>query len=163
MMTELVKKILTAQFEAALAMLNQCIVKCPPEQWEGKIANYSFRQVVYHTLFFLDYYLSQSEGSFALRDLHDVGGDERLPVPGVGLSQDQTRDYVAICRDKIVASIAAETTESLQGPSGFARLPITRAELHVHNLRHLQHHTGQFSAYLRRIGLAADWVRSGWK
>jgi hypothetical protein len=52
LMLEFFKQIVTSQFEAALAMLNQCIAACPAEYWEGKIANDSFRYVAYHTLFF---------------------------------------------------------------------------------------------------------------
>lgn len=33
-----------------------------------------------------------------------------------------------------------------------------RGELHLYNLRHVQHHTGQLSAYLRRIGQVPRWV-----
>lgn len=38
-MTEYFKQILTSQFEASLAMLNQCIEHCPQQHWEGKIAS----------------------------------------------------------------------------------------------------------------------------
>jgi hypothetical protein len=44
-MIDLVKKILAGQFEASLCMLDQCVQKCPPEHWEGKIASHTFRQV----------------------------------------------------------------------------------------------------------------------
>src|ERR687884_626066 len=60
-MIEYVRTILTGQFEAALCMLNQCVRACPPEHWEGKIANNTFRQVAYHTLFYVELYLSPGE------------------------------------------------------------------------------------------------------
>ena len=63
-MTEYLKQIVIAQFEAALAMLNQCIAACPEEHWEDRIANGTFRWVTYHTLFFVDLYLSPNEDSF---------------------------------------------------------------------------------------------------
>jgi hypothetical protein len=66
-MIEYLKQILTGQFEAALAMLNQCVQACPPKHWEGKIANDTFRQVAYHKLFFIDLYLSPNEEAFTLR------------------------------------------------------------------------------------------------
>jgi hypothetical protein len=40
--------------------------------------------------------------------------------------------------------------ESLAGPSGIKFRKCPRLELHVYNLRHIQHHTGQLSAFLRR-------------
>jgi hypothetical protein len=57
-MLDYMKSVLTAQFEAALCMLDYCVRECPAEHWEGKIANRTFRWVAYHTLFWVDVYLS---------------------------------------------------------------------------------------------------------
>ena len=149
-MLDYFKQILTSQYEASLAMLNQCIEACPSEHWENTIAQGTFGWVAYHTLFFTDLYLSPSNESFVLRDLH-AGGDERGPDPAPGLSKEATLAYVPLCRKKIYESIAAETEESLAGPSGFFWYKITRGEMHLVNIRHIQHHTGQLSAYLRRV------------
>lgn len=169
-MTEYLKTILTAQFEAALCMLNQCVAACRPEHWEGKIANDTFRQVAYHTLFFVDLYLSPTEEAFNLRDLHHQGGDERTSTAAsTGLTKEETLAYLAICRQKALETLAHETQESLAGPSGFSYRKVTRGELHLYNLRHIQHHTGQFSAYLRRVDAdlkapkALPWIGSGWR
>ena len=168
-MIDYVKQILVGQFEASLAMLNNCVKACPEEHWEGKIANGTFRWVAYHTLFFTDLYLSPSEGAFEIRDLHHRGGDEREPVAAAGLSKDDTLAYVEICRQKILDAIAAETAESLAGPSGFSWRTFSRGELHIYNLRHVQHHTGQLSAYLRRVDpaysgrSALPWIGTGWR
>jgi hypothetical protein len=165
-MIEYVKTILTGQFEAALCMLNDCVRKCPPEHWEGKIANDSFRQIAYHTLFFVDFYLSPGEEAFTLRDVHHRGGDERASTePSAGLTREETLAYLALCRQKALAALASETPESLGGASGFSWLPFSRGELHLHNLRHVQHHTGQLSAFLRRIVEDGErwWVKTGWR
>src|SRR5262245_62769755 len=150
-MLDLVTSMLTRQFEAALCMLKECIEKCPPEHFDGKIANNTFRQIAYHTLYFFDYYLSPSENAFQLRDCHHRGGDERLPVVSPGLSREEAPAYATICRQKLLDTIASETSESLNGASGFSRWPFSRCELYLHSLRHTQHHTGQLSAYLRRF------------
>lgn len=168
-MIEFVKRILVGQYEAALCMLNECVRLCPPPHWEGRIANDTFRQVAYHTLFYVDYYLSPSEDAFTLRDFNQRGGDERSPLLSPGLSQDDTLAYLAVCRRKAVETIAAETRESLEGPSGFARRPFSRGELYIYTIRHVQHHTGGISAYLRRIeGALPDrralaWAGTGWR
>src|SRR6185369_10066203 len=127
-MLDYVKQILTAQYEASLAMLNQCIEACPPKHWEGTIASGTFRWVAYHALFFTDLYLSPSEHAFELRDLHQRGGDEREPVATPGLSKDDAIAYVSICRQKIHESLATETEASLAGSSGFSWYKITRGE-----------------------------------
>jgi hypothetical protein len=165
-MIEFLKRILTAQFEAALCMLKECVQKCPPEHWEGKIANDTFRQIAYHTLFFVDLYLSPTEEAFQLRDWHHRGGDERSnTAASTGLTRDETLAYLAVCRQKMLATIASETPGSLQGASGFSHLPFSRGELHLSNIRHVQHHTGQLSAYLRRIIEDGErwWVKTGWR
>lgn len=171
-MTEYLKAIVTSQFEAALSMLNQTMRLCPPQHWEGIIANQTFRTVAYHTLFFVDFYLSPREEDFELRDLHHRGGDDRNTGTRAGLPKDETVGYVEICRAKLVQVMASETAASLEGPSGFSTwfsgLRISRGELHIYNIRHIQHHTGQMSAYLRRVSAALKdttalrWVRTGW-
>jgi hypothetical protein len=162
-MTELYKQIVLGQFEAALAMFRQCVERCPEANWDNKIANYTFRQVTYHALFFVDFYLSTNEASFQLRDLHHRGGDERVAVISPGLSKQETLDYVLICREKLLAQVNAETAESLAGPSGIDRRNITRAELHIYNMRHLQHHAGQLTAFLRKLNIDTDWIGRDWR
>jgi hypothetical protein len=168
-MIDYVKQMLSGEFEAALSMLNACIEACPEQNWEDKIANGTFRWVTYHALFFLDLYLSPSEHEFKRRDFHIRGGDEREDRLCEGLGKQETLAYMPICRQKMLESIAAETPESLAGPSGFSWYPITRGEFHVNNIRHVQHHTGQLSAHLRRIGVAEannrslPWIGAGWR
>ena len=167
-MIELYKQLVISQFEAALCMLNQCVAACRPEHWEGKIANSTFREVAYHTLFFTDYYLA-TEATFELRPLNERGGDERGKTVSQGLDQQDTLAYLAICRQQAIDVVRGETAESLAGPAGFTRRTCSRAELHVYNIRHVQHHVGQLSAYLRRVDeslrdwQALRWVGHGWR
>jgi hypothetical protein len=150
-------------------MLKQCIEACPPEHWESLIAQGTFRWVTYHTLFFCDLYLSPNNETFELRDFHERGGDERGPEATPGLSQEDALAYLAICRQKVHESLAAETEKSLAGPSGFHWYKNTRGEMHIINIRHIQHHAGQLSAFLRRVDdrlkdqKALRWVGSGWR
>jgi hypothetical protein len=168
-MIQYVKQILVGQFEASLAMLNNCVRQCPEEHWEGKIANGTFRWVAYHTLFFVDLYLSPNKEAFELRELHRRGGDEREPLPACGLPKEEILSYVKICRQKMRDALAAETRKSLEGPCGFRGRKLSRGELHIYNIRHIQHHTGQLSAFLRRVtgeGLeqgALPWISTGWR
>ena len=166
-MIDPLKQMLAKQFEASLCMLNDCIEKCPPGQWDGLVAKYPFWQVAYHTLCFVDLYLSPDEATFSPRDdFHPAGlrefDDER---PSRQFSQREILDYLALCRRKALDTLSAETAESLWGPSGFPGRPPTRAELHVYNIRHVMHHAGQLSAFLRRVDPSIDprWVGSGWR
>lgn len=161
-MEHYVRQILSDQYEASLAMLRRGIVQCPAGHWESTITRLSVRQVIYHALFFTDLYLSSEEDAFELREIHRRGGDEREPGLAPGLPQDETLLYADICRQKAVAAVAAETPVTLQRPSGFSWLPISRGELHVYNIRHIQHHAGQVSASLGRVGDGIRWVKTGW-
>jgi hypothetical protein len=168
-MLDLYKQIVTSQFEAALAMLNQCIAACPPQHWEGKIANDSFRYVAYHTLFYADLYLSRTEEAFQRSDFHHRGGDERGEAASPGLSKEDTLAHVPFVHQKLLDTLAAETAESLAGPSGFSWRKTSRAELHLYNLRHVQHHAGALYGYLRRVDAsfpdnkALPWIGQGWR
>lgn len=172
-MIEYLQNILIAQFEAALSMTKQRITVCPPEHFEGAIGDASFRQMAYHTLFWLDHYLTHHEDNFVMSEFNIRGGDERRPILSDGLEQEDLLAYVEFCHQKILTSISAETEESLQAGSGFPSIFVrskpTRGELYLYNLRHLQHHTAQLSTYLRRISdlnnlsLELTWIGSGWK
>jgi hypothetical protein len=170
LMLELFKKILTNQFEASLCMLNDCIEKCPPQSWCGIIGKYAFWHVAYHTLCFADLYLSPGEATFQMREIHPTGWNEfDEEYPSRRFEKPELSQYVALCRQVALESIGAETKESLEGPTGFHRLTFARAELHLYNIRHIQHHTGQLSSYLRRLDeslqdpAAVRWVGSGWR
>ena len=71
---------------------------------------------------------------------------------------------------KAIEVVSNETEPTLAGPSGFSWRKCSRLELHIYNIRHVQHHTGQRSAYLRRvdpsIGQRRDvmkWIGWGWR
>jgi hypothetical protein len=172
-MSEFLIKILIGQYEAVLAMMKLRIEACPSEYWEGKISEATFRQDAYHALFWFYYYLSSHEDQFVMTDLHTKGGDERRPVISQGLSKDDTLEFVELCRKWIYESLPQETEESLEGNSGFPSIfkkyPLTRAELHIYNIRHLQHHMAQESMYLRKISdehdlsLELPWIGTGWR
>ncbi len=169
-MIDYVRTILTGQFEAALCMMHDCLQKCPPEHWDGTIGKYPFWQVAYHTLCRVDMYLSSSTETFQLREIHPQGWSEfKEEYPSRRFAQGELAEYVTVCRQKAIATLAAETRESLERPAGFSWLSFSRGELHLYNIRHLQHHTGQLSAYLRRVDVALQspkavrWVATGWR
>ena len=153
------------QFGAALDMLEECIRACPDEHWDDLIAKYPFWHVVYHTLCFVDVYLCPTNddwvpqtGPQGLHPLGRVELDEEYPSRR--FTRAEMLRYMAMCREKLAAQMARETAEVLRGPSGFGHLPFSRAELHVYSVRHVQHHTGQLGACLRRAGVDTRWVKS---
>jgi hypothetical protein len=172
-MTEHFKQIVRRQYEAALSMLKNRIESCPDAQWNEKVGQGTVRQDVYHALFWADYYLTPHEDQFVYSPFNDRGGDELRPVISDGLEKADTLDYLNHCHDKALSVIASETKESLEGSSGFPsifiRYPLSRAELHLYNIRHIQHHTAQLSLYLRKLAdangdkLELPWIGTGWR
>jgi hypothetical protein len=158
-----VKTILRNQFEASLAMLGQCIERCPAEHWNGRIVKYEFWHVAYHTLYCTDAYLAPNWDQFEPCEFLPAGVDEIMnEYPSREMSQAELTGYVALIHQRAVDRFAAETEASLQQPIEFDWLPpMSRGELHISSIRHITHHTGQLGAFLRRYGVDTEWVPSG--
>jgi hypothetical protein len=163
-MLELLKASLTGQFEAALWMLRECLERCPAAAWETPIAKYPFWMVAYHTLCFADLYLSPGEAVWTPRpELHPKGWAElNDEYPSRRFERPELLGYTDLCRAELLRAMARETADTLAGPSGFSRIKFSRAELHLYNLRHVQHHTGQLSAVVRKAGGELAWKSRGW-
>jgi hypothetical protein len=61
-MSTFLREELWKQFGAGLDMLSESISMCPDLIWQ---TNSKFSELVYHTLFFLDYYLTKEPIGFA--------------------------------------------------------------------------------------------------
>src|SRR5262245_54652106 len=170
-MLDTFKQLIANQFEAALCTLNACVDRCPETAWKGRVANLKFCQVVFHTLFYADFYLGANEDPFRQQPFHqsnqDFFGDyeEFEDRPPTSLyDKASIKKYLSHCRTKAAQVIAAETAELLSGRAQFAKRTVSRAELHVYNLRHIQHHAAQLSLRLR-LDSNEDipWIGSGWR
>ena len=165
------QQIVYSQYLAALEMLKGAVVKCPDNMWDDVDRKNRFWHVAYHTLFYTDLYLSRDEASFQAhrchREHYQFFGQLPWPpheaiVADQPIPRDDILDYIEHCRQKAADIISAETAESLAGPPGFWWYEIPRAEFHLNNLRHIQHHGAQMGLSLRRAeGVAIDWVATG--
>ena len=166
-MIDYLAPLLAGQYGAAIQMLTDAISACPADQWAAPMARHTFRSVAYHTLFFTELYLSPAGSPFALREIHQRADEDRDGWSDA-LSQAETLHLAADVRRRAAATVASETAESIQGPSGSKwHGHLTRGELHVYNLRHVQHHAAQLAAHLRRVTPIGDdphslaWVDRG--
>ena len=159
------------QFEASLCTLNACIDHCPDSAWNAPVGKLAFCQVVFHTLFYVDLYLGPDEESFAEQPFHRANEDvfrdyEELQDRAQELFYEKPwiKTYLEYCRKKAADVILSETGDSLAGNSGFHWLKFSRAEAHVYNIRHIQHHAAQLSLRLRLDhGIEIPWFGSGWR
>src|SRR5574341_1561941 len=172
-MLEPFKVLIAHQFEAALSVLKACVDACPETAWNAPVATYRFSQVVFHTLYFTDLYLGRDdEASFRRqpfhRELAPLFADLPVKVEPFENAAPRSYDrallltYLELCRRKVGAALATETEESLRAPDGFGG-KFSRAERHVNNIRHINHHAAQLSLRLRlHSGIEVEWVASGW-
>jgi hypothetical protein len=155
-----------SQLAASLTMLHNCIKACPADNWDSPIAKYPFWHVAYHALCFGDLYSAESDEAWVPSEgpegFHPAGkaelADEYPSRRFIQAELLRYSDYVCATAPK---RLRAETLESLEAPSGFSWLHFNRAELHIYNARHVQHHAGQLSASLRRVEVAVPWSKVG--
>jgi hypothetical protein len=170
-MIETFQRFLASQFEASLCMLGHCVAKCPDALWNTRVARHPFCQVAFHTLIFTDLYLGPDADSLRQQPFHLANAqffadyeqlEDREPVSRY--ERPQIEAYLDFCRTKAAATIAAESDETFAAPANFAHKNFSRAELHLNNIRHIQHHAAQM---IMRLRLDSDvdiaWIAAGWK
>jgi hypothetical protein len=171
-MLDTLKELLAHQYEAALCMLNLAIERCPDPIWNERLAAWRFCQAAFHAVFFADVYLQPSDDVEAFKnqpfhvehpdDFRDY--EERADHPPTHLYEKAlVLSYLQYARRKAMDTLAYESAEVLAGPSGFRRRNCSRAELHVYNIRHIQHHAAQLSLRLRLdVDVDVPWVGHAW-
>ena len=160
-MEEFWRGVVWRQFGAALEMLENAVRACPGELWGGGGGRGpEFWYTVYHTLFFLDLYLSDSAEGFAppapftLDELDPAG-----VMPERVYTKDELLDYLRHGREKCRAVVGALTDEGARTLCTFGRFEMSFAELLLYNMRHVQHHAGQLNLLLRQ---GTDEAAPGW-
>jgi hypothetical protein len=160
--------VIRLQYHAALEMLRQSVLRCPEELWDDADGGAAFWHVAYHALFYTNLYLSESEATFqrwpGCRDTyHLLAPAPWPPYHGPEITEPYTPpevlDYLAFCDAQVDVLVPAV---ALSAESGFDWLPMSRFELHIYNIRHLQQHTGELMERLgSRAGVEVDWVGMG--
>jgi hypothetical protein len=162
------KKIIWRQFGAAIDMLGNAVRACPEALWEARLWDEreispefaAFWYVAYHTLFWLDFYLSETAIGFvppAPFTLAEFDPDGALPDRPYTKAEVET--YWAYGREKCQARV--ETLRDPQAPQQCRPdwPDMSVAELLLYNLRHVQEHASQLSLFLGQNGVAAPvWV-----
>jgi hypothetical protein len=160
------RTIIWQQFGAAIDMLDFTVRACPAELWREPLwvsepaAFSQFWYQVYHTLFWLDLYLTGAEEGFtppAPFTLIEQDADGPLPERPYG--KDELLAYLDDCRQRCEATIAALTDEAAQRRCRFPWGEVTFAELLLYNMRHVQGHATQLNLLLGQRGVSvSDWV-----
>lgn len=149
------------QFGAAIDMLENAMRACPEEIWGDRSLQPEFWYVAFHSLFYLDLYLSESEVGFAPPAPFTLDEmDERGLMPERVYTKEELQRYLDHGRAKCRATIEAITEEKGNRRCGFSWLDLSVAEMLLYNMRHAQHHAAQLNLILRqKTGTAPRWVR----
>jgi hypothetical protein len=150
---------LSRQYMVAIDSLEGALRGCPDDLWAARLwpdepdqwvaAGFSsFWYVAYHTLFWLDLYLSGAEEGFvppAPFDLVEMAAGEALPRT---YTRDELLGYLDHCRQRCRETIAALTPEAAARPCSFPWGELTYAELQLYNMRHVEEHAAQLHMFL---------------
>ena len=149
-------------------MLESAIRTCPDELWNEHLwSDHSqqpglsqFWYVAYHTLFWLDLYLSGSVEGFAppapftLDELDPAG-----LLPPRTYTKDELQAYLDHDRSKCQATIETLTDEKARRLCKFSWGELSFLELLLDNMRHIQEHGAQLNMILgQKIGSEPGWV-----
>jgi len=152
---------IATQYHASLKMLRKAIELCSEDLWlDAKYRN-PFWHIAYHTLFYANLYVQPGEATFQQWARHREGtralGD--LPaeqLAALAYSKPDILEYHALCSAEIAAKVPQT---DLEAQSGFYWLTFNKLELHLYNLRHIQHHTGQLIERLRQVSdIGVPWT-----
>ena len=149
------------QFGAAIDMLDSAMGACPDQLWATSLwkdpdgeAEYSqFWYRVYHTLYWLDLYLTGSKEEFTPPDPFTPG------MPENPYTKDQLQLYLKHCRRKCQATIEALTDEQARQRCKFDWGEVNFFELQLYNMRHVQEHAAHLNMILGQNDISInDWI-----
>jgi len=160
------RRIIWQQFGATIDMLDNAMRACPDQLWRDRLwdnqpgPEYAqFWYIAYHTLFWLDFYLSGSVEGFAPPAPFTLSELDPEGLPERPYSKDELQAYLDHGRRKCQATIEALTDAQAQQPCRFPWGELSFAELLLYNMRHVQEHAAQLNLILgQRVGSAPGWV-----
>ncbi len=154
------KAIFWSQFGAAIDMLENALRACPDKLWDDDSQPRKFWYIVYHTLFWLDLYLSGSVEGFASPAPFSLDKlDSDGLHPSRTYSKDELQTYLNYCRSKCQATIETLTAYRARLKCKFDWGEVVFLELLFYNMRHVQEHASQLCLILgQQTGSAPDWV-----
>ncbi len=166
----MINKVLESQYKAAFQMLRQTIEKIPDSQWNTDEYPNPNWQIAYHALWSAKLYLGANLESYvpwadAIEGAESLGGTKDWENPEEGIiveghnAKEVVLSFITVLESDLETSISSLP---LSEDSGFEWYPYSRLELHVNNIRHLQHHTAQLIERMKAKGITGfPWAIDG--
>lgn len=159
-MEQKTKTIIWNQLGAAIDSLGKAIDHTPKEHWEDDTAYHQIWYMAFHTIFWLDYYLTLPTEKYAPPEPFTMSEmDPAGIIPDPAYTKEQLKTYLAYCRKKTHKLIMdlSEGQGALLCKTSKADLPLEEMFLYV--MRHTQHHTAQINLLLRqKIDSTSGWT-----
>jgi len=150
------KEILWKQFGAVIDMLENAISLCPEYFWNS---DKQYWYLAYHTIFYLDYYLSEEPEKFAPPSPFTLSELDSDIMPDRVYTKKELLNYLEFGRKKCFDLIDNLTEETVKKRFINKARNYSRPEILLYNMRHIQHHAGQLNLLLRQnINDAPRWV-----
>lgn len=154
------RAVLWEQFGGAIEMLENAMLFCPDDLWSDRSRQPEFWYLAFHTLFWLDLYLSGTVEGFAPPPpftLDELDPDGTLPERPY--TKPELAAYLEHVRAKCRVTIQGLDAEAARERRVFPSGEFSGAELLLYNMRHVQHHAAQMNLILRQAtGSAPNWV-----
>lgn len=174
-MDSLWRTALWQQFGATIDMLDNALLACPDTHWNGHMWDYysdpalppapvPFWYIIYHTLFWLDLYLTGAgeefvpPAPFTTAELDPAG-----VLPERPYTKEELHTYLGQLRKKCQTTITELSDEKAHQPYTFpwpGGMSVSYFELQLYNMRHVQEHAAQLNLFLGQNGAeeVSDWV-----
>ncbi len=167
-MDTIIKTAVWQQFGASIDFLEAGINTCPDHLWQVSLwktpdtkPEFSqFWYVAYHTLFWLDLYLTGAEEGFIPpAPFTLIEQNENGPLPERVYTKDELLAYLHDCRRKCRETIETLTDEMAQRRCQFGWGECCFLELLLYNMRHVHGHASQLNMLLGEHAIrVTDWV-----
>lgn len=154
------KQSLWRQMGASIDMLENAIRACPDDVWGDDEREPQCWYLVYHTLFWLDYYSSATGEGFAPPEPFTLGEmDPAGVMPGRVYTRGEMLTYLDYGRNKTREAIGLLDEDKAAGAASPVRPDVGATEIFLYNMRHVQHAAAQLNLVLRAETKSAPrWV-----
>ena len=150
-----------SQFGASLEMLENAIKACPENLWRDRTQVPEFWYLFYHTLFWLDFYLTDSPDNFVPPQPFNLSELDPNGIPPERVyTKEELLKYLEYGRKKCRQTLEILPDDKLNKDYKFGSVEMSFGELLLYNYRHVQHGVGQLNLILRqKTNSAPKWVK----
>jgi hypothetical protein len=165
----LLQQALKEQYQAGLAMLAECVEKCPDEMWTRGKHPRTFWRIAFHAAFFTQLYMGSNEHAFLPWPGRKAGIDHglwerphdmepyELPEDAEIYSKGEMLDYIHFIDSLVNATVDGLDLDASETGFSWYR-GMSKLSHQMMNLRHIQGHVGQLSELLMARDIDTDWI-----